>query len=115
MKVAITSAGNTQDSILDRHFGRCSFFAIYDNESRTTEFIPNPNKDAIEGAGLASVQGVALHGVNKVVSGEFGAKIKSAFDRLKIQLIVLPDTNITVGEIIGLLQQSTRGKGINYK
>ena len=103
MKVAITSTGNSPESLLDTRFGRCSYFVVYDTETQATEYIPNPNKDCIEGAGPASVQLVASKGVKKVVSGEFGAKVKSIFDSLQIQLIILNDTGKKISEIIALL------------
>lgn len=103
MKIAITSTGNTLDSIIDSRFGRCAFFVIYDTESKSTEFVPNQNKENVEGAGPASVQFVASRGVGKVVSGEFGAKVKSLFDSLKIQLVVLSDSDKTIRSIIDLL------------
>ena len=34
MKIAITSTGDSQDSKLDERFGRCSFFVVYDTESK---------------------------------------------------------------------------------
>jgi predicted Fe-Mo cluster-binding NifX family protein len=103
MKVAITSTGNSPDANLDSRFGRCSYFVVYDTESHSTEFIPNPNRESLEGAGPASVQLVASRGVRKVVSGEFGAKVKSIFDSLQIQLIVLDDPQKKIHEIIDLL------------
>jgi predicted Fe-Mo cluster-binding NifX family protein len=103
MKVAITSTGNSPDSNLDSRFGRCSYFVIYDTESRATEFIPNPNKENVEGAGPASAQLVASRGAKKVISGEFGAKVKSLFDSLQIQLIVLNEPDKKISEIIELL------------
>jgi len=103
MKVAITSTGNSPESTLDSRFGRCSYFVVYDTESQATEFIPNPNKENVEGAGPASVNLVASRGVSKVVSGEFGAKVKSIFDRLQIQLVVLNEPEKKISEIIDLL------------
>ncbi len=103
MKVAITSSGNSLDARMDRRFGRCLFFVIYDTTSGGYEIIPNPNLNRVEGAGPAAVQLVAGKGVKKVVSGEFGAKIKSLFDQLQIQLITVPEEETTVKEIIELL------------
>ena len=103
MKIAITSTGNAPDSKIDKRFGRCAFFVFYDTETRATEFVPNPNLEHFEGAGPASVQFVASKNVRKVVSGEFGAKVKSLFDSLKIQLIVITDQEKSVQEIIELL------------
>ena len=106
MKIAITSTGNSPDSTLDTRFGRCAYFVIYDTENGSTEFIPNPNKDNIEGAGPASVNLIASRDAKKVVSGEFGAKVKSLFDSLQIQLIVLNDEEKTINEIIELLNHN---------
>ncbi len=105
MKVAITSTGNTLESKLDQRFGRCAFFVIYDTETGGTEFIPNPNKDALNGAGPASVQIVASRNVSKIISGEFGIKIKSLLDSLKIQMIVIKDTEKTIQDTINMLNQ----------
>jgi len=103
MKIAITSTGNSLESKLDQRFGRCGFFIIYDNETQGIEFLPNPNKDTLEGAGPASVQLVASRKVNKIISGEFGIKIKSLLDSLKIQMIILKEPEKTIGEIITML------------
>jgi len=105
MKVAITSSGNSLDSKLDQRFGRCGFFIIYDTETKGMEFIPNPNKDAQEGAGPASVQLIASKGIKKVVSGEFGIKVKTLFDSLQIQLIVLKDSEKKISDIIEFLNK----------
>jgi predicted Fe-Mo cluster-binding NifX family protein len=106
MKVAITSTGNGQESLLDSRFGRCSYFVIYDTISHSTEYIPNPHKENIEGAGLASVSLIASRDVKKVVSGEFGTKVKSLFDSHKIQLVVLNDPKKRISEIIELLSHN---------
>ena len=103
MKLAITSTGNTLESILDMRFSRCAYFIVYDTESKAIEFIPNPNKDAEEGVGPASVQLMASRSVKKIISGEFGAKIKPLLDSLKIQMIVLQNSKKTIKQIIDML------------
>ncbi len=103
MKIAITSTGNSPEAKLDSRFGRCSFFVIYDTVSHSTEFIPNPYIENIEGAGLASANLIASKGAEKVVSGEFGAKVKSLFDSMKIKLVILKDPEKRINTIIELL------------
>lgn len=105
MKIAITSTGNRVDSLVDSRFGRCSFFVIYDTDTKSTEFIPNPNRESIEGAGPASAQLIASKGVQKVVSGEFGAKVKSLFDTLMIELIIIGKADKKISEVIELLEK----------
>ncbi|BDX39422.1 hypothetical protein CYCD_27770 [Tenuifilaceae bacterium CYCD] len=103
MKVAITSTGNSIESTIDHRFGRCAYFVIYDSDSSAIEYIPNPNKDAEEGAGPASVQLVASRNVNMIISGEFGLKIKPLLDSLKIQMIALKDSTRKIKDIIEML------------
>ena len=105
MKVAITSTGQSLESKLDQRFGRCAFFVIYDTETGGGEILPNPNKDAEEGAGPASVQLVASKEVEKIVSGEFGYKIKSLLDSLRIQMVVYKEPEKTVKSVIDMLNK----------
>jgi predicted Fe-Mo cluster-binding NifX family protein len=77
---------------------------IYNTESKSTEIVPNPNKDAENGAGPASLQLVASHNAEKIVSGEFGTKIKSLADSLKIQLVVVKEPK-KVKDIIEMLNK----------
>jgi predicted Fe-Mo cluster-binding NifX family protein len=103
MKAAITSTGNSLESTIDPRFGRCAYFVVYDTESRAMEFIPNPNDHLEEGTGPASVSLMASRNVHKIVSGEFGVKIKPLLDKLKIQMIVLKAPEMKIKDIIELL------------
>ena len=104
MKVAITSSGSTADSLLDQRFGRCAYFAIYDTDSKDLSFIENPNLNAAEGAGPASVSLVANQKVSKIISGEFGFKIKGMLNDLHIQMVMLKEEK-TIADIVAMLQQ----------
>ncbi len=103
MKVAITSRGNTTESLIDERFGRCAYFALYDTCTREVEFMENSAKDAPEGAGPAAVAIVAGRGAEKIISGEFGFKIKSMLEELKIQMVIVKEEK-SVGELIALMQ-----------
>ena len=102
MKIAITSQGMSADSLLDSRFGRCTAFAIFDTDTKTLDFIHNPNKDADEGAGPASVALVANQGVSRIISGEFGFKIKGLLNDLKIQMDTRKE-QLTIQKIIDQL------------
>ena len=105
MKIAFTSTGDTLDAIIDSRFGRCSYFAIYNSEKNKTEFLLNPGKDAREGAGPVSVQFLAEHAVNKIVSVEFGTKIKPLLESLNINMITHLNAASSIAELIGLYNQ----------
>ena len=101
MKIAITSEGNTLNAQIDSRFGRCSYFAIYDTETKQTEFLENPAKEASGGAGPAAVQFVAKQGVRKIVAGEFGGKTVPLFQSLNIEMI--NESGKTIEQIISEL------------
>jgi predicted Fe-Mo cluster-binding NifX family protein len=103
MKVAITSTGNTLDSLLNQHFGRCEYFVVYDTDTKGLEIFPNPYKNMEEGAGYSAVQLLAEKGVHKVISGEFGLKVKPILDSRKIQMIILKNPNKRISGILELL------------
>ena len=105
MKIAVASTGNTLESIIDSSFGRCAWFVIYDTETGAMEFIPNPNKDIEEHAGQAAVELISSRQVSKIISGEFGIKIKPLLDSLNIQMIVVKDSTKTISHIIELLKK----------
>lgn len=108
MKTAIASTGNTLDSKVDGRFGRCAFFVIYDTETGSTEFIPNPHKDDEGGAGPAAVQLISTKGAQQIVSGEFGMKIKSLLDSQGIQMILMQNGGKSISEIIDLLNHKNQ-------
>jgi predicted Fe-Mo cluster-binding NifX family protein len=101
MKIAITSEGNTLNAQIDSRFGRCSYFAIYDTETKQTEFLENPAKEASGGAGPAAVQFVAKQDVRKIVAGEFGGKTVPLFQSLNIEMI--NESGKTIEQIISKL------------
>ncbi len=103
MKVTISSTGDNLESKIDQRFGRCAYFVIYDTESKAIEYIPNPNKDLEEGAGKAAVQLLSTRNVQKIISGEFGIKIKPLLDSLKIQMIVIQNQSLRIKDIIEML------------
>ncbi|PTN09217.1 NifB/NifX family molybdenum-iron cluster-binding protein [Mangrovibacterium marinum] len=100
MKIAITATANNSKAKLDNRFGRCAYFAIYDTELQQTEYHENPAKASAEGAGPASVQFIASKGVNRIISGEFGGKVKDILNGLKIQMVIHGQPDSTIAEIV---------------
>lgn len=109
MKIAISSTGNIPEALIDKRFARCSYFVIFDQETGGVEYLPNPAKDAEDGAGPTAVQLVAGRQVKKIISGEFGLKIKPLLDSLKIQMIVIQEEK-TVGEVMEMLDFEVKGQ-----
>lgn len=104
MKTAITSNGKTIDSMMDKRFGRCPFFCIFDDETSEYSFHKNPGIEARGGAGPMAVQFLAELGVEKVIAAEFGGKVKGTFDELKIQTLINQD-EVKIEKIIESLKK----------
>jgi len=79
-------------------------FRFYDTETGKTDFIVNPAKEATEGAGPAAVQFIGSKKVEKVISGEFGLKIKSLLESLNIEMQREHDK--TIAEIIQEIEKT---------
>lgn len=105
MKIAITSTGDTLAATLDSRFGRCPYFVIYDLDTSQAEFAPNPNKESNSGAGPASAQLIASLGVKKIISGEFGGKVKTILESLQIQMISLDGPEKSIQKILSLMNK----------
>lgn len=99
MKIAVTSKENNMSSMIDPRFGRCSYFAIYCTDDKQVKFVSNPDKDSESGAGPAAVAFIAKQGINKIISGEFGMKIKGILEDLKIDMVSMKEEK-TIEEII---------------
>lgn len=106
MKIAITSQGNSLESQLDQRFGHCKFFVIYDKQTGAIEIIPNPYSEAEEQAGTLAVKLLSAKNVSKIISGEFGIKVKPILDSLNIQMIMYKKHNISIGNLIEMLNHN---------
>ncbi|HBX52547.1 MAG: hypothetical protein A2275_12850 [Bacteroidetes bacterium RIFOXYA12_FULL_35_11] len=102
--IAITSTGNTLLAGIDKYFARCSYFLLFNETDGSHIFIENNCRTAKENAGLLAVDMLLKKGVRKVISGEFGMKVKSVLDEKKIQMILISDINKTINDIITLLK-----------
>ncbi len=103
MKIAITSSGNNINAASDARFGRCPWFLIYDTETKEQQFFENPAADAQDGAGPVAVQFVASKGVKKIISGEFGVKIRPLLDELGIEMVINEKPGRVLSDIINEL------------
>ena len=108
MIVAIASTGDTSTAKLDPRFGRCAFFALYKAADGSLQFYPNPNRDAEDWAGRASVQWIRDHHANLVIAGEMGEKIKPMLDKHQIQIAILENSELRIFEIVEMLQQNNK-------
>ena len=86
MKVAVSSVENHLDSLVDPRFGRAAYFLIVDTNSLNYEMVPNPNVNAMGGAGVQSAQLVIKKGAEAVLTGRCGPNAFHVFNSASIKI-----------------------------
>jgi predicted Fe-Mo cluster-binding NifX family protein len=87
MKIAVSAAGNTLDSMIDPRFGRCQYFVIVDPDTLQFEVSDNANAMAGGGAGIATAQSIAAKGVEAVLTGNCGPNAYQVLSAAGIKVI----------------------------
>ena len=72
MKIAVSATGKHKDSALDKRFGRCEYFQIYDLETKELKVVENEGAKSSGGAGIAAASQVIEEGVNIIITGDLG-------------------------------------------
>lgn len=86
MKVAISTLGGSLDDNVDERFGRARFFLIADTETDEVTVVDNStNRNALQGAGIASAELVADAGAAAIITGHLGPKAFPALGMAKIK------------------------------
>ena len=88
MKIAVSAAGETLDSQVDRRFGRCPYFLVVDSETMSFEAITNTAAEAMSGAGINAAQSIADKGTKIVITGNVGPNAFQTLSAAGIKVIV---------------------------
>jgi predicted Fe-Mo cluster-binding NifX family protein len=99
MIIAIAVNGNHLKASVDPHFGRCSWYCLYNTESQTSTFIENPARLNQEKAGCDAAELLIVKNINIAIAGRFGTKVVEVFRKNNIQMVI-PETQQTIEEII---------------
>lgn len=90
MKLAISIEGNSIDSSIDEHFGRCARFLVcevHDNEVKNTEIVDNPGMSLGHGAGMKAAEAVAGKDVQVIITGSLGPKATDVLKQFNIRCL----------------------------
>lgn len=75
MKILFTTSGDSLKAPLDKRFGRCQNFLVYNTETKKETLIKNnQNLNAVQGAGIQAAQNVLKEKVESVITGHCGPK-----------------------------------------
>ena len=97
-RVAVSALGETIDDRVDEHFGRAMYFIITGGQAGLRVIDNSVNRNALQGAGIASAELVSGEGATAVITGHLGPK---AFDALAVAGLKGYDgTGLTVREAL---------------
>ena len=80
MKIAVSATGQSKESQLDRRFGRCDYFLIYDTELQEYNAVRNNGVSSGGGAGIAAASQVIDENISVIITGNLGP---NAFELLE--------------------------------
>jgi predicted Fe-Mo cluster-binding NifX family protein len=112
MRIAVTSTGDSPESDLSEHFGRCHYFVIVNSETMNYEFVLNPGKQMQNGAGPKAAAVIADNRAEVLLTGIVGEKASDILKRINIEIID-GFKNIKVREAVNqyLLQKNKNKQG----
>ncbi|MCY6484206.1 NifB/NifX family molybdenum-iron cluster-binding protein [Clostridium aestuarii] len=100
MKILVSSSGKVKTDVLDSRFGRCSYFQIFDTETKEYTVLENKGVTSAQGAGIAAAQQVVDNDVNIVITGAAGPNAFRILDGSGIK--IFKGTEEKVEDIIAL-------------
>lgn len=103
MKVAIPCVKPALSALVDDRFGRCAYFAFYNEDTQQTTFVENPAVESNEGAGPAAAQFIVSQGAEAVAAKQIGPKVTHLLKGLSVRFIELKEEGLTVEGVIGSL------------
>ena len=86
MLVAISSKGNSMESMMDPRFGRAEYFIIADTDTMEFEVVENAAAVAGGGAGITSGQLMIDKDVQAVITGNIGPNAMSVLAAANIEI-----------------------------
>lgn len=89
MKIAISANGNDLNANLEPRFGRCPFFAVYNDEEKKWSFIANPGALEGSGAGIKAAQFLAEQQIDVLLTGELGPNASRLLNSIGIDVYSL--------------------------
>ena len=88
MKLAVSSTGNTLESMVDSRFGRCTTFIIVDTDTMEFQAYSNDAISSAHGAGIGAAQGIAKLGAEAILTGHVGPNAHMALSAAGVKMYV---------------------------
>ena len=90
MRVAISTMGESPESLIHPQFGRCEWFVIFEQGKETIKAIRNPYAEVQTGAGIGCAQDLIKEAVKVVISRQVGPKAYEVLNKAGIESYLAP-------------------------
>ncbi|NLM06013.1 MAG: dinitrogenase iron-molybdenum cofactor biosynthesis protein [Tissierellia bacterium] len=103
MKIAIPVDKKDLNEKLAEHFGRATYFLIYDTETKDSKFIENSAATSSGGAGIKAAQTVVDEGVEALITPRCGKNAAEVIKEADIKMYQSKDKTIqeNIDDLIG--------------
>jgi predicted Fe-Mo cluster-binding NifX family protein len=85
MKIAVSATGQNKDSLLDRRFGRCEYFQIYNTDTSEYSTISNHGAASGGGAGIAAASQIIDEKIDVIITGNLGPNAFELIEKASIK------------------------------
>lgn len=85
MTIAVSATGQDEDFMLDRRFGRCDYFQIYDTGTKKYHTIKNLGVESGGGAGIAAASQLIDENADVIITGNLGPNAFELIEKAEIQ------------------------------
>lgn len=86
MLIAISSKGNSMESMMDPRFGRAEYFIIADTDTMEFEVLENTAAVSGGGAGISASQLLIDKGAKAVITGHVGPNAMSVLEAANLEI-----------------------------
>ena len=90
MRVAVSAAGESPDSLVHSQFGRCAWFIIFEEGKENVRALCNPYAEVETGAGIGCAQDLIQEEVKAVIARQVGPKAYEVLSKAGIEIYLAP-------------------------
>lgn len=95
MMIAVSTKGQDKESMLDRRFGRCDYFQIYDTDTKKYHTIKNLGVDSGGGAGIAAASQLIDEKAEVIITGNLGPNAFELIEKAEIKAYSCEEVSVS--------------------
>lgn len=103
MNIAVSSFEENKEALLDRRFGRCNYFQIYNEGQEQIKAVKNEGQISGSGAGVAAAQQIIDEKIDAVITGNLGPNAFKILQKANIKAYKCGE--VSVEEALNMLNE----------